>query len=178
VWAPDGKTIFYRSSGPRASHLRSREVASGEEKDLLRDDYSGAVILLNFDLSPDGSQIVFLESGAGEVLRSIKRISSNGGQPKTLLTLPKLEYSLDVTWSPDGRYVFFGKTRINSQQDISELCRVPVTGGESQNLGVTMDLMPHISCHPDGRRIAFTSGPARYDVWVMENFLPPLKAAR
>jgi hypothetical protein len=33
--------------------------------------------------------------------------------------------------------------------------------------------------HPDGRRIAFTADePTRSEVWVMENFLPALKAAK
>ena len=32
--------------------------------------------------------------------------------------------------------------------------------------------MRELVVHPDGRRIAFTSGGDRSEVWVMENFLP------
>jgi hypothetical protein len=62
-----------------------------------------------------------------------------------------------------------------------ELWRVSATGGEAENLGVAMEgLLPYgLSVHPDGRRIAFTAGtPVRWEVWALENLLPPLKAAK
>ena len=35
--------------------------------------------------------------------------------------------------------------------------------------------MRELCVHPDTRRIAFTSGGDRSEVWVMENFLPVAK---
>jgi hypothetical protein len=35
-----------------------------------------------------------------------------------------------------------------------------------------MDELRELSCHPDGRRIAFGAGRDRGEVWVLENFLP------
>jgi len=35
-----------------------------------------------------------------------------------------------------------------------------------------------LAIHPDGRQIAFTAGEVKEEVWVMENFLPALKAAK
>jgi hypothetical protein len=35
-----------------------------------------------------------------------------------------------------------------------------------------------VSVHPDGRQIAFDAQENRFEVWVMENFLPSLTAAR
>jgi hypothetical protein len=32
-----------------------------------------------------------------------------------------------------------------------------------------------LSFHPDGKRVAFDARQSRSEVWVMENFLPPLK---
>jgi len=38
----------------------------------------------------------------------------------------------------------------------------------------------NVSFHPDGHRVAFAAnvGKDRIEVWVMENFLPALKAAK
>ena len=38
--------------------------------------------------------------------------------------------------------------------------------------------MGHLRIHPDGRQIAFTTHspqPDKTEIWVLENFLPPLK---
>jgi hypothetical protein len=35
-----------------------------------------------------------------------------------------------------------------------------------------------VCIHPDGRHIAFTEVKSRNEVWVLENFLPALKAAK
>ena len=53
-------------------------------------------------------------------------------------------------------------------------------GGERRNLGLAMNGRPFGLCvHPDGRRIAFTSGtPRRPEVWVLKNLLPPPQAAK
>jgi hypothetical protein len=37
--------------------------------------------------------------------------------------------------------------------------------------------MRDLCLHPDGRHIAFTAGQDTSEVWAMENFLPPPKAA-
>jgi hypothetical protein len=64
----------------------------------------------------------------------------------------------------------------------TELVAVPAGGGEAHALGVAMDGVRNISFRSDGRRVAFTAGqplfPPKTEVWVMENFLPTLKAAR
>ena len=48
-------------------------------------------------------------------------------------------------------------------------------------LDVALPLMFHLRIHPDGRQITFSGRSAQTDkneVWVMENFLPPPKAAQ
>ena len=46
-----------------------------------------------------------------------------------------------------------------------------------RNLGLVMEgLEPYgLSVHPDGKRIAFTAGTDREEVWVLKDFLPALK---
>ena len=53
--------------------------------------------------------------------------------------------------------------------------RIRAEGGKPQML-IRMRTLSEISIHPDGRRIAFTSGPrATGDTWAIENFLPESK---
>jgi hypothetical protein len=55
--------------------------------------------------------------------------------------------------------------------------RIPAEGGEPQKTELAMEGLRSLRFHPDGKRIAFSAGRQQYEVWVMENFLPPLKSA-
>ena len=77
-----------------------------------------------------------------------------------------------IDWTPDGRYVIFGKGYNSIQKPMVELWRISADGGEPQRLGIAMDQIAGLRVHPDGRRIAFTAGQTKSEVWVMENFLP------
>ena len=77
-------------------------------------------------------------------------------------------------WSADGRYLYFSKLQ-KSPGAMMDLYRVSVDGGEAQKIDVAMNHIRHLSVHPDGQRIAFSSmgaNPEQSQVWVMENFLP------
>jgi hypothetical protein len=59
------------------------------------------------------------------------------------------------------------------------LWRVPSQGGEPQQLPLTVDgMMMSLRVHPDGQRMLYGTLRANPEVWVMENFLPELSAAR
>ena len=120
-------------------------------------------------ISPDGRQLAFSDPG-NQVL---KVMPAAGGEPREILRLKDPEtfcWNAGLAWTPDGHYILFGK-----QPD--ELWRIPAEGGEPQKL-LAMDVLGHISIHPDGRRIAFTGGKEESEGWVMENFLPGFTATR
>jgi hypothetical protein len=74
----------------------------------------------------------------------------------------------DVTWTPDGRHLLFNRFGTG--------WRISVEGGAPERLDFALTAG---RIHPEGRRIAFTSGSGRRsEIWVMENFLPPIKASR
>jgi len=63
----------------------------------------------------------------------------------------------------------------SGSQDEWDMWRISVEGGEGQKLDMKMARFLHMSIHPDGRHIAFSSfgRSLKYpEVWVMENFLP------
>jgi Tol biopolymer transport system component len=77
-----------------------------------------------------------------------------------------------VTWTRDGRYLLFAKGT-TSYPATNTVFRVPVSGGEPQRLALTMEgRTVSLRVHPDGRRLAFTSGERnRRELWVLENLL-------
>jgi hypothetical protein len=59
--------------------------------------------------------------------------------------------------------------------------RIPEEGGTALDLGATNDYLEQLSVRPHGSRITFsteTLNPEPSQLWVMENFLPPLKNAK
>ncbi len=167
VWSPDGKAIFYTrvvASGHWPWSIMAHDLGTGKEKELLQGD-----IRPGLTISPDGRQLAF----AGD--RSLQVMPTAGGEPRVLYRVQDTEISdLPVAcsflaWTIDGRYVLFVICSWD-QPWLTELWRVPAEGGEPQKL-LEMDGLDDISPHPDGRRIAFTSGWKAMEVWAMENFL-------
>jgi Tol biopolymer transport system component len=62
-----------------------------------------------------------------------------------------------------------------------DLYRISADGGEAQKIDLTMIGFRHLSVHPDGQHLAFSSVGASAEpsqVWVMENFLPADKVKK
>ena len=71
--------------------------------------------------------------------------------------------------------------RIGSGGDKVELWRAFVDGTPAVKLDTMMDgNVGSVRLHPDGRQIAFqvNTPPKPYEIWVTENFLSALKAAK
>ena len=163
--APDGKAVFYvrddavlgifSTERRRIVHL---DLDTMEEKELCQ--VLGRVTWL--PVSPDGRQLAFIVGGI------LKVLPTTGGQPRELT---KAYGRCGIAWTPDGRYLLFGRKIGGSK---IELWRIPAEGGEPQNTGLAFDGWDvDIRMHPDGRRIAFASMKVdKNEVWVMENFLP------
>ena len=167
VWSPDGKMIFYTclvASGQWPWSIMAHDLETGKEKELCQGD-----IRPGLTISPDGRQLAF----AGD--RSLQVMPAAGGEPRVFHRLQDTEKFISGTvdsglaWTADGRYVLFVICSLD-QPNLTELWRVSAEGGEPQKL-LEMDVLNNISVHPDGRRIAFTSGWKAMEVWAMENFL-------
>jgi hypothetical protein len=98
-----------------------------------------------------------------------------GGTPRDLyrFTHPA-NAPIPMAFSADGEYLFLPRTTTPEDPTWS-LFRLPVKGGEPQDLGLKMIGFRKISAHPDGERILFSSRGAEEkstEVWVIEDFLP------
>ena len=183
-FSPDGNTIFYvRPSTPpevNGGRLVAHDLRSGQETVVIekRGLYAGVV-------SPDGRRLVIaVGDGKSQVLLVMP---AAGGEARELVRVDEKEVPFwgSPSWTPDGRYVAFlkgvkGEAQIPYKARQWQLWRVAAEGGEPQSLGLnfTGQLTGALRLHPDGRRVAIDDIKPNLEVWVMENFLPPLKVAK
>ena len=171
---PDGRTLFYtaHNNRERLAMIRARNLESGEERVVYRSENTWP----RFDLSPAADRLAVIEQDRETQSDVLRLLSAEGETPRELLRLqfPEFMGNLPV-WTADGKSILIWRGGRNSRP---ELWNVPVDGSPPQRTGLTSNNHTAVSVHPDGRQIAFTAGDVSREVWVMENFLPELKAAK
>jgi Tol biopolymer transport system component len=173
--SPDGKTIFYLESPTQPVRF---DIDSRRATKLTP---VGPRVALA--VSPDGTQVAYLGTGTnlpGEsILAALVVAPATGGEPRAVAnfsgnsTTRDANEGLGLAWSPDQRYLFFVRPEGDTGDGSKAVWRVPLAGGEPENIGISMNRIRALRMHPDGRRIAFDSVvDPRSEVWVLENFLP------
>jgi Tol biopolymer transport system component len=199
VWAHDGKVIFTRATGLEPQSIVARDPESGREEELYR--VVSPVGVSHLAASPDGQWLAFVWSGTDKGPTALKVMPAAGGEPRELVKLPAPRRHtfgtpfVELAWTPDSRHIIYALTIAGQKQEF-EMWRISLEGGQPQRLGLAMEgLQPQgLSVHPDGRQIAFTASPLRRGagagtgpagdpiagdpIWVLENFLPEVKAVR
>jgi len=154
---PDGKTLVFVKGeiGGPGPIIRKRNLDTGEESEVV------LIGGINYDLSPDGREVVFQVDGA------VKTVSLNGGEPREVFR----GSAADSRWTRDGRYIIVRAS--------GTLWRVPAQGGTPLKLDLAVPKMMFFTLHPDNRRFAFfVIEESKSELWVMENFLPATKVAK
>ncbi|MGH9747475.1 MAG: protein kinase domain-containing protein [Candidatus Acidiferrales bacterium] len=101
-------------------------------------------------ISPDGKYLLTVIADKSKASLWLRHIETNSD---TQIVAPlEAEYSA-LAFSPEGSYIYFGKTASNGQID---LYRVPVLGGAPQTIARDVDTTPAFS--PDGSHIAYVRG--------------------
>jgi Tol biopolymer transport system component len=176
--SPDGKSVYYALFQwvKKLANIIKYDLGTGQEKEVYR---QAAPPDLGFmTVSPDGKYLSF--STADNLAKQsfvIRVLPTAGGETRDILQ-GKLEIFTKHAWTPDGRTILFVKrTASGTKDEKTELWHLDTTGGEPKKINIGMEVRD-IRLHPDGRRIAFTSGNVTKEIWAMENFLPPAKAAK
>jgi Tol biopolymer transport system component len=159
--SPDGKTMVYLGKGG----ITKRNLETGEESVGVK---AGTEVLKSYDdLSPDCQEAAFQENG------TIYTVSLNGGDSKKLLS--GLTHYYVLRWTVDGRYIIAQALDNISgwYAATSEIWRIPVQGGTTLKLDLSVPNMEGFALHPDNRRFAYSvNDGTKEELWVMENFLP------
>lgn len=181
-WSPDGKTLYFMRHDDSAAaaekeSLVARRMADGKEKTL----YSAAHIH-SWAASPDARRalIVSYDKHGERATNVLRMLSIESGEIRELYRVEKPEYFHRVYWSPNGAHALFIKERtaFGLGSEPRSLWRLPIKGGPAEEMDLSVKGLDHVSFHPDGRKIAFSSGSLEVDVWVMENCLPDQQASK
>jgi len=156
-----------------------RDLETGKDQELYR-AIDPAHFASRLDLSPDGRHLAFvINEDAGNGSKVLKVMPAAGGETRDVLRgLPMPFCEAPFAWAPDSSSLLFIKQLGPTPNSKTELWSISVQGGEPRKLELAVEGMIHVSIHPDGRHIAFTEVRNCDEVWVLENFLPPAKAAK
>jgi Tol biopolymer transport system component len=178
-WSKDGLLMFYTAGDPegKTCSVFVHYFQTGRKEPLSGSPSNAHDI----DISPDGKWLAFLNRENIEGKRMIRIMPTTGGAPREIYSFeqPKGNGIISPAWSADGSYVYFSKSRSNGA--LWDLYRISADGGEAQKIDLTMIGFRHLSVHPDGQHLAFSSVGASAEpsqVWVMENFLPADKVKK
>jgi len=172
-WSRNGKAILYVTNDPakNARPLMLRDLETGQDSELFR-GWAG----LGVAVSPDDRWFAFTSYDMEFKASALNLMPAVGGKSRALLALKSPEDFGSIAWAPDSRGLLFVKR--NHAAGKSELWAISSEGGEPRRIGLAMNPLSQISIHPDGRRIAYSAGESKTEIWVLENFLPALKAAK
>jgi Tol biopolymer transport system component len=156
--SPDGRTVFYLESSYAitGAKLIRYDVSSGLARSI-------AVVSHNYDLSPDGEHLVIPAVDSVSKAAAVRIITKDGQPVRDLIRLKPEERILGVTWSPDGKWIYFGRGGDSGP----EIHRVAVSGGASTSTGLQTTGWPDIAVHPSGSRIAYL-GRGGAELWRVD----------
>jgi len=190
AWFPDGKRLLYLSqhseTGTTIATVVIRDLATGQEKALFQP--AARLTIDDIALSPNGQQVALTLVEKQARSSALKLLPVAGGEASELARAKEPEQIVgdSLSWSPDSTYIVFGRA-VNSQELLggyfphgreTQTLAISSHGGEPHALGVAINSANSVSVDPTGHHIAFAAGRAKSEIWVMENFLPTLKAAQ
>ncbi len=174
--SPDARSIYYLLNGPGPfRRVMTRRLGAEEDKEIFRFPLESPSESNRLQLSPDGRRLALaLREGKDAVL---KVFPAAGGEIKEILRTGQTGGVGGFVWSQDGRYIYF-IVPVDPEHDEwkTALWRIPSSGGNPENLGLTSNRFVTLCVHPDGKRIFYASRtadePGGAAIWAMENFLP------
>jgi Tol biopolymer transport system component len=165
-WSSNGRRLFY-TIGRGDFFVRD---ADGAHRPI---PYADSAQKHGMAKSPDDQWLAFTRSESGAATLSV--IPASGGRRRDLLRVSLPDFVFPEAWTADGRYLLFTRWRANAhgadEGDRRTLWRIAVNGAaDPEYLGLSMPTMRHVRLSPTGTHLAFTSGYAASDLWVMRNF--------
>jgi Tol biopolymer transport system component len=163
--SPDGRRLAFASFEGANSDVWVRDLARGSNARVTThpgEDFEAV-------WSPNGMRLAFaseIEEDAENPGPGLAWVTDIGQRPERLLQSPGFgNWEFPTSWSPDGRWLLFARTRVGTSRDLVLLptagARIPTVYLETaaDEGGATFS--------PDGRWIAYISNETgRYEVYV------------
>jgi dipeptidyl aminopeptidase/acylaminoacyl peptidase len=179
--SPDGKAAYVfreqmRTGASSIYHLTALNLETLQERELVSVGWNGAVAV-----SPDGKQLAVARMDGKEAVIHIQPIER--GPEREVYRRAGGQLNV-TTWTPDGRYVIISQDPGATQPE--DYLMVPVEGGAAQPVGIPISKdnraqfprsLGGASMSPGRRQLIFTVRGEAETWWVLENFLPDLRAS-
>ena len=153
------KSIYYLKD----SQLVSRELATGQEKILLKDNTFNSN---NYTLDPlpgeknllfcNENQLFIIPVTEPKLIPIVKRI-----------TISTITVENNAVWSPDSNYIFYTQ----NTDDGSGLWRISTEGKNPKEVWKSKFPISSLSIHPDGQKIVITTLNQGTEIWKADNLL-------
>jgi Tol biopolymer transport system component len=165
-WLPDSKKIVFRERQKEGFAVVEYDIDAGTRRELARGG------ILSLSLSPDGRHLAYVTDAFQLML-----LPMSGGEPRAVQIQGGQKGPVMVfSWTPDSRAMLVGIA--SPAGDSRALWLVAPDGSQPRKLDLNLELtVVPLRFNPRTNQIAITSNVTRRELWVMENFLPALKAA-
>jgi dipeptidyl aminopeptidase/acylaminoacyl peptidase len=173
-WSPDGKWIAYAASKAAAQESIFTDISNDRDSDIFVIATTGGVARklttnpstdANPQWSPDGKWIAYAANTDSWASKTdVMLIGVEGGAPKNLTTSFIESAGGGLTWSPDGKTLYFS----SGVGMYSHVYSVPVAGGAVTAITSGNRNFGQFELSADGKRIAYTLNDSRTsdDIWV------------
>jgi Tol biopolymer transport system component len=173
--SPDGKKIYYAAydSETKTGRIMVHDIATDTDSELYRTSPQRARVAL----SKDGQELAIVLADEATLSTSIHVMAAKGGPAREVFR--SRSGVSGVEWTADDRYLLFFMAAEPGSKNV-DVWRISVNGGSPQPLGLGpgYEGIGALTLDPDGRTLAFSARKKRWEVWVLKNFLPNLRAAR
>ena len=166
-WAADDQIVFTRRIASSPRRIVARDLGSGEERELHREE--PPIRVIRPAISADGRWLAFISRDEEKGSTALKVVSTVDGETRQLLQSTPPRFLAAVAWSGDGRQLLFGINDSVDGESVFELQRIAVGGGSPQWIGIRVKGMSvfSLSINQETGWIAYTAGhPEREEVWV------------
>ncbi len=152
AWSPDGKTIAFTST-TTDKDLARKDAKPDPTKDEDRESDVRVITRAVYRFNGPG----YLEPTRPPHIWTVDAGGTDGSLPKPTRITSSGFAEDNVSWSPDGKRVFFTSTRVKepyySDPD-TDLFSVPASGGEVEKAADIEGPIGDYALSPDGRRVA------------------------
>jgi Tol biopolymer transport system component len=165
-FSPDGRTFYFTRGDPMMSEAQiiALDMDSGAERQI-----ASVRPPLNLSVSPDGLTLAINDVDRSAGVSRLLTVPTSGGEVRELYraeSIYAIEVGMGIPWTPDGRHIVF-----ISDEEPGAAWNISSAGGAPQRLVELPGSYDwrHLRFHPDGSRIAYSTGEWKAEIWKIQN---------